>query len=68
MKNNKANEMTLAELRELPFLTIKNASRVTGLPVGMLRKLAAEGKIPTTNSGRVVYVAMDGLKDAIASL
>lgn len=65
MNNNKANELTLAEL---PFLTIKNASRVTGLPVGMLRKLAAEGKIPTTNSGRVIYVAMDGLKDAIASL
>lgn len=47
---------------------LKPASRKSGLSIYALRKLAKEGKIPVVRFGKIIYVDMERLPEALEKL
>lgn len=59
--NAKTKEATEAGSRSIPFQTIPNACKTTGLSKYYLRKGCKEGTIPHVMSGDTVYINVPAL-------
>lgn len=58
-------QVSLNELKELPFIKIKDCPTVTGLSQGFVRGLISEGILPVVRNGRCIFVNKQLLLDTV---
>lgn len=61
-------QVSLNELKELPFIKVKDCPTVTGLSQGFVRGLISEGILPVVRNGRCIYVNKQMLLDTVNNM